>query len=598
MKEFFKMLLAVICGLFITGFIIFFLFSSMIAAFSLAGSSQEPLPKSGVLRMDMSELSITEQAGGEDPLAMIQGGYVETVGLWQAVQAINAAASDPSIKYIYLKSDGLSGDYATVEEIRKSLDKFRRSGKPVISFIENPTTGSYYLSSVADKIYMTSHPGGNPTVLGVGSQLIFLKDILDRLGVNVQLIRHGKYKSAGEMYIRSESSKENLEQNQAMVDAIWKNIADGITDSREITAEQLDEALNDLKLNLPQDFLELGFVDELLTAEELRGKLADLAVADDFSDVQMIDFYDYAAAKVLPDYKAKNKIAVIYADGEIVGGSENTQVAGDRFASIISKVRKDDSIKAVVLRVNSPGGSVIAADKIKNELDLLRAEKPLVASYGGYAASGGYWISANCEHIFSDAGTLTGSIGVFSMIPDFSNTAKNLAHVNITAVKSHAHADMYTLMRPFDSAELQTQQTLVDDIYSAFVSNVSRGRNLDPDYVDSIAQGRVWTGAEALEIGLVDEIGTLEDAIRYTVALASASDSASLDGWRIEEYPRPLSQMETILERFGAGTDDTDTDVFAGTAFEGVASAMQKFLRDSRSGNYVLARMPYAIELN
>ena len=598
MKEFFKMLLAVICGLFITGFIIFFLFSSMIAALSLAGSSQEPLPKSGVLRMDMSELSITEQAGGEDPLAMIQGGYVETVGLWQAVQAINAAASDPSIKYIYLKSDGLSGDYATVEEIRKSLDKFRRSGKPVISFIENPTTGSYYLSSVADKIYMTSHPGGNPTVLGVGSQLIFLKDILDRLGVNVQLIRHGKYKSAGEMYIRSESSKENLEQNQAMVDAIWKNISDGITDSREITAEQLDEALNDLKLNLPQDFLELGFVDELLTAEELRGKLANLAVADDFSDVQMIDFYDYAAAKVLPDYKAKNKIAVIYADGEIVGGSENTQVAGDRFASIISKVRKDDSIKAVVLRVNSPGGSVIAADKIKNELDLLRAEKPLVASYGGYAASGGYWISANCEHIFSDAGTLTGSIGVFSMIPDFSNTAKNLAHVNITAVKSHAHADMYTLMRPFDSAELQTQQTLVDDIYSAFVSNVSRGRNLDPDYVDSIAQGRVWTGAEALEIGLVDEIGTLEDAIRYTVALASASDSASLDGWRIEEYPRPLSQMETILERFGAGTDDTDTDVFAGTAFEGVASAMQKFLRDSRSGNYVLARMPYAIELN
>ncbi len=598
MKEFFKMLLAVICGLFITGFIIFFLFSSMIAAFSLAGSSQGPLPKSGVLRMDMSELSITEQAGGEDPLAMIQGGYVETVGLWQAVQAINAAASDPSIKYIYLKSDGLSGDYATVEEIRKSLDKFRQSGKPVISFIENPTTGSYYLSSVADKIYMTSHPGGNPTVLGVGSQLIFLKDILDRLGVNVQLIRHGKYKSAGEMYIRSESSKENLEQNQAMVDAIWKNIADGITGSREITAEQLDEALNDLKLNLPQDFLELGFVDELLTTEELRGKLADLAVADDFSDVQMIDFYDYAAAKVLPDYKAKNKIAVIYADGEIVGGSENTQVAGDRFASIISKVRKDDSIKAVVLRVNSPGGSVIAADKIKNELDLLRAEKPLVASYGGYAASGGYWISANCEHIFSDAGTLTGSIGVFSMIPDFSKTAKNLAHVNITAVKSHEHADMYTLMRPFDAAELQTQQTLVDDIYGAFVSNVSQGRNLDPDYVDSIAQGRVWTGAEALEIGLVDEIGTLEDAIHYTVALASASDSGSLDGWRIEEYPRPLTQMETILERFGAGTDDTDTDVFAGTAFEGVAGAMQKFLRDSRSGNYVLARMPYAIELN
>ena len=596
MKEFFKMLLAVICGLFITGFIIFFLFSSMVTALSLSGNSQPQLPKSGVLMMDMSQLSIAEQPSSPDPMSMLRGNTTQSIGIWQAVQAINAAAADPSVKYIYLKTDGLSGDYATVEEIRKSLDKFRQSGKPVISYIENPTTGSYYLSSVADKIYMTSNPGGNPTVLGVGTQLIFLKDILDRLGVNVQLIRHGKYKSAGEMYIRSESSQENLEQNQAMVDAIWKNISDGITGSREISSEQLDEALNELKLNLPQNFLELGFVDELLTGDELRGKLADLAVVDDFKDIQIINFSDYVTAKVLPDYKAKNKIAVIYADGEIVGGTDKSEVAGDRFASIISKVRKDDSIKAVVLRVNSPGGSVIAADKIKNELDLLKAEKPLVASYGGYAASGGYWISANCEHIFSDAGTLTGSIGVFSMIPDFSKTAKNLAHVNITTVKSHEHADMYTLMRPFDEQELATQQTLVDDIYTAFVSNVSQGRKLEPDYVDSIAQGRVWTGAEALEIGLVDEIGTLEDAIHYTVALVSDSASGSLDGWRVEEYPRPISQMESLLEMFGAGS--TDTDAFAGTAFEGVANAMQTFLRDSRSGNYVLARLPYAIELN
>ena len=358
MKEFFKMLLAVICGLFITGFIIFFLFSSMVTALSLSGNSQPQLPKSGVLMMDMSQLSIAEQPSSPDPMSMLRGNTTQSIGIWQAVQAINAAAADPSVKYIYLKTDGLSGDYATVEEIRKSLDKFRQSGKPVISYIENPTTGSYYLSSVADKIYMTSNPGGNPTVLGVGTQLIFLKDILDRLGVNVQLIRHGKYKSAGEMYIRSESSQENLEQNQAMVDAIWKNISDGITGSREISSEQLDEALNELKLNLPQNFLELGFVDELLTGDELRGKLADLAVVDDFKDIQIINFSDYVTAKVLPDYKAKNKIAVIYADGEIVGGTDKSEVAGDRFASIISKVRKDDSIKAVVLRVNSPGGKI------------------------------------------------------------------------------------------------------------------------------------------------------------------------------------------------------------------------------------------------
>lgn len=594
MKDFFKMLLAVVCGLLITGFIVFFLFSSMLAAFSLAGSSQTPLPKSGVLLMDMSKVTVAEQRKSADPMAMIQGNSIQTVGLWQTVQAINAAASDPAVKYIYLKSDGLSSDLATLEELRASLEKFRLSGKPVISYIENPTTGSYYLSTAADKIYMTSHPGGAPMVLGVGSQLIFLKDILDRLGVNVQLVRHGKYKSAGEMFVRSESSKENLEQNQAMVDAIWKSISAGITESREITSEELDAALENLKLNLPQDFLELGFVDELLTAEELRGKLADLAVVDDYKDLKFIGLADYVSAKVLPDYKAGERVAIIYADGEIVDGSAKTEVAGDRFADIISKVRKDEGIKAVVLRVNSPGGSVIASDKIKNELDLLKAEKPLVASYGGYAASGGYWISANCEHIFSDAGTLTGSIGVFSMIPDFSGTARKLAHVNVTAVKSHSHADMYSLMRPFDARELQVQQKMVDDIYTSFVSNVSGGRGLDPDYVDSIAQGRVWTGTEALEIGLVDEIGTLEDAIHYAVSLVSASGSGSLDGWRVDEYPRPVSSMETLLEMMGAGS--SEAHIFTGTPFEGVANAMQSFVRSSRSGNYVLARMPYAID--
>lgn len=594
MKQFLKMLLAVICGLFIAGFIVFFLFSSMLAAFSLAGSSQAPLPKSGVLLMDMSKVAVTEQRKSADPMAMIQGSSIQTVGLWQTVQAINAAAADPSVKYIYLKSDGLSSDLATVEELRSSLEKFRLSGKPVISYIENPTTGSYYLSTAADKIYMTSHPGGTPMMLGVGSQLIFLKDILDRLGVNVQLIRHGKYKSAGEMFVRSESSKENLEQNQAMVDAIWESISEGITSSREITSEELDAALEELKLNLPQDFLDLGFVDELLTVEELRSKLADLAVVDEYKDLQFIGLAEYASAKVLPDYKAKDRVAVIYADGEIVDGAAKSEVAGDRFADIISKVRKDEGIKAVVLRVNSPGGSVIASDKIKNELDLLKAEKPLVASYGGYAASGGYWISANCEHIFSDAGTLTGSIGVFSMIPDFSGTARKLAHVNVTAVKSHSHADMYSLMRPFDSRELQVQQKLVDDIYSSFVSNVSGGRSLDPDYVDSIAQGRVWTGSEALEIGLVDEIGTLEDAIHYAVSLVSTSGSGDLEGWRVEEYPRPVSSMEILLDRFGSGS--TDAGIFSGTPFENAASAMQSFLRSSRSGNYVLARMPYVID--
>ena len=590
MKDFLKMSLATIVGLiaFTAITTVFSLFT--IIGIAALGNSQPQLPKEGILKIDMSTFAITEQSTDANPLDMLTNGNqtLANIGIWDAITSINTAATDPAVKYIYLLPDAAMGGTAQLEEFRAALQNFRSSGKAVISYIENPTNTGYYLASVSDKIYMTPYDGVMNTFIGVSSQMVFLKDILDKIGVNVQLIRHGKYKSAGEMFIRNSSSKENLEQNESMVKSIWNSWGTTISESRGITLEQFNSLLNDLKLNNASDFIKGGLVDETLTREELNNKLAALYLTDNPDNIKSIAFKDYVTAKKNALSLADKTVAVIYADGNIVDGQEKQEVAGDRFAAIIAKVRKDPSVGAVVLRVNSPGGSVLASEKIKAELDLLREKVPVIASYGAYAASGGYWISANSDYIFANASTLTGSIGVFSMIPDFSNTVKDNLHVTITHINSNKHSDMYSMMRPLDNAEVAYMQASVEQIYDKFTSLVAQGRNMTVDAVDNIAQGRVWTGAEALEIGLVDQIGTLEDALKY--AALSIEGVTSLQDVKIEAYPKPLTTMELLLESING-----PTEVFAGTPFEGVETAFRNWTQ-SQSGK-AYARIPYEITI-
>lgn len=594
MKEFLKMTLAVICGIIIASIISIIIGVGFIGALTASGSAQPSIPKSGVLWMDMSKFTVAEQNTPSDPMSMIQGTATETVGIMEAVNAINAAAEDPAVQYIYIKADNMSGGTAHLQELRTSLAKFRKSGKAIVSYISSPTTGNYYLASVADKVYMTSHHGSTIQFFGVGSQLIFLKDLLDKLGVNVQLIRHGKYKSAGEMYIKNAPSEENLEQNQVMISSIWSSMAAEIAESRSISVENLNNLLDNLLLNSPEDFLNNGLVDGLMTREELESKLADLAVEEEFSKVKFINFQDYVAAKNIPNLKAKKKIAVIYADGEIVDGVGKKDVAGSRFAKIISDVKADSTVKAVVFRVNSPGGSVLASEYIKTEIDLLKKVKPVVASYGEYAASGGYWISAACDKIFANPTTLTGSIGVFSMIPDVSGTLSKVAHVNVTYVNSNKHSDIYSMMRPLDEQEKDYFQASVEDIYTKFVNLVAEGRNLDTEFVDSIAQGRVWSGSDAIKLGLVDELGTLEDAITWA---AAAAGDASLADWNVTSYPTPPTTMESIMEMFGQNS--AKANVFSGTPFENTADAFMRWSESLKDEGHsiMFARMPYDIAI-
>ena len=590
MKDFLKMTLAVLAGLFIAGILGFMLFFGFIGTLASLGSSTPAMPRSGVLFMDMSRISIAEQTQETDPMAMIQGQDISIIGLWDAVKAIEKAASDPAVQCIYLKADGLSaGGIAPVEELRQALGDFRLSGKPVVAYTENPGTGSYYLASVADKIYMGSYKGGSNMMVGVGTQMIFIKDLLDKLGVNVQLIRHGKFKSAGEMYIKSRPSEENLLQTREMVNSMWDGMAESICSSREISREDLDGMIDNLKLNTPEDFLACRLVDELLTKEELKEKLAVLAKESKYEEVKFISLRDYVNINAQTVSKARRKIAIIYAEGEIIDGYDKQEVAGDRFAGIISSVRADSTVKAVVLRVASPGGSVAASEKIRTEIDLLRKVKPVIASYGNYAASGGYWISNSCDKIFSDKSTLTGSIGVFSMIPDFSGTAEKVFHVGVTNVGSSRHSDMYSLTRPLDAEETAYMQRSVDDIYEAFLENVSAGRGMDKAEIDEIAQGRVWTGSDALKIGLVDEIGTLADAVRYA-AIAAGDTEADLGTWEVAAYPKPMTTLDIILENLTGSTD-----ALAGTPFESVGRAFRSW--DATSTGKVYARMPYIMEI-
>ncbi len=608
--EFFKWVLAVICGLFVWGLVkaIFFIMMIGSLASSAASSSGSSalIPKEGVLLMDMSKLIITEQTTEGMPTMSLNslsglgsGTMIAPVGVYDAVRAIHTAAADPGVKLILLKTDNIASELSNVSEVREALADFRKSGKAVVAYGEAYTSGSYYLASIADKIYTTSHHGGNNFMLGLGGRMIFLKDLLDKLGVNYQLIRHGKYKSAGEMYIRNTPSPENMEQNQVMIDSMWESIANETAQARGISVDSLNYFIDNLSINFPEDMTKHNLADEILTVEGYKEKMAVLAGKDKYKDVKFIPFKDYVTAKVKPNTASKKKIAVIYADGNIVEQEDPNNISGDRFANIIAKVRADSTIKAVVLRVNSPGGTVLAASKIKEEIDLTRAVKPVVASYGAYAASGGYWISNSCDHIFSGATTLTGSIGCFSAIPEFSKTVKDIAKVNIVPVNSHKHSDMVSLMRPFNEEETRMMQDYVDDIYTNFVNIVAEGRDMTYEAVDEIAQGRVWTGADALKIGLVDEIGTLEDAITYAASMAGDPDVAS---WNVVGYPKPLTVMQQIMAQLGGKSTNPEEiveNVLEGTPMEGIAKSLLDWKNTWTKGNgqLMFARLPFEIEI-
>ena len=559
MKDFFKVLLASFVGT-VLAFLVFRFFSIiLLVGIASFGSSDEPIiAKESILLLDF-KTPITEQKGDKFSVNPITGDIDMTgsMSLYSFVKAIDAAAEDTGIKFIYMTPGTLNMGIAQMEEVRDALKRFRASGKAIISYSNEFNNANYYLASVSDKVIF--NPYGDVFILGLSSNMIFFKDLLDRIGVDLQLIRHGKYKAAAEQFVQNNISAENLEQNKTMLNSIWKGWCDEIAESRDFSSEQFNFWIDNLEFQNASSALERGLVDELWYSDQVADYLCSLFGVTESKDLKFTPINKYAAARVKPELRAKEKIAVVYADGEIVMEGSDKAVSGIKLSQTLDKIRKDSTIKAVVLRVNSPGGFVSASEMIHREISLLKEVKPVIASYGDYAASGGYWISAKADKIFTNKSTLTGSIGVFALVPNLSKTMEKHLHLRSVAITTNKHSDAMSGMRALDNAEREYVRKSVEKIYTDFATIVATGRNMSFEQVEMIAQGRVWAGSDALEIGLADMEGGLVDAIAY------AAEMAGLSKYRLVEYPQVKTTLEKIMESVSKTGADINTlaDPFA-----------------------------------
>lgn len=533
---------------------------AMLPLMALAG-------KAKVLKIDFKNPIAERNVGGSsfDIMSLING-TPNTVTLLSYVNAIDAAAQDKNIGMIYMTPENVSAGLAQLEEIRAALERFRQTGKPVVAYCRTFSNGSYYLASVADKIILD--PASESMITGISSQMIFLKDILDALHVDIQLIRHGKYKAAGEMYTRSSASPENRLQTEELINSIWSSMTDQMAASRGITPQQFNDMVENLDLCLADDYKEKGLIDEAWYKDEVEQYLCEQNGVKKIGEVGFVKINKYATK--LKKGNRKNKIAVVYADGEIVESGSDADIVGTKLANTLRKVREDKKVKAVVFRVNSPGGSAQAAEAIRHEIQLLRTVKPVIVSFGDYAASGGYWISAESDRIFTNNNTITGSIGVFGLVPSLGNTASKVLKVNVETVGTTSHSDMMSGMRKLNDSEVDYVQRQIEKIYDDFTGLVSNGRGMSKDSVDAIGQGRVWSGVDAMRIGLTDCKGGLKDAIDYAAVKVGLGKS----DYRVSLYP---VAKEVSLFQMLSGGDTADPEENLTTSVENEVSLSDMF---------------------
>lgn len=464
--------------------------------------------------------------------------FNSTQGLDDIVDCINDAAKNDNVDGIFLKLSTVNASIATLTEIRSALKAFKKSGKFIYCYAEDYSQTGYYLGSVSDQMFM--NPMGVVLFKGMAAQVVFIKDLLDKVGVEPQIFRHGTFKSAVEPLMLNKMSEANREQTLTYIQSIWQHIVNEIAASRNLTAEQLNEIAENLS-SLSGDPQELGMIDSLFYEDQLTDFLCKATNAKDADDLNLCSTKDYINS--ISRKENNNKIAIIYASGDIVNGKgDNDEIGATNFMRTISKIRKDDDIKAVVLRINSPGGSASASEYIWRELTLLKAQKPVVVSMGDYAASGGYYIASASDCIVAQPTTITGSIGVFGVTMNAKKLMNDKLGITSDEVKTHAHADAGSIFRPFDSAEKDAMQHSIEKIYSTFIKRVADNRNLSTEYVDSIAQGRVWTGSDALQLKLVDKLGGLNTAIQI------AAQKANLKEYSISKYPHSKNGWEQLSD--------------------------------------------------
>ena len=469
----------------------------------------------------------------------------DNAGMNDIINNIKAAAVDENISGIFLElsSLGTSAASANIEEIRNELIKFRETGKFVVSYSEAYSQSAYYLATAANEIYL--FPEGMIDIHGMATQNMFYKHLFDKLDIEMQIIRpaNNKFKSAVEPYFLDKMSDANREQNEVLLNSMWTKICDDISDARDIEVSTINKFADDLTLAFdPELALENKFVDGLLYRDELIAKLKQLVNIDDDKKLNLIKNTQYA--KVRPElYNGSDKIGVVYASGQIMDGEgDNSTIGGETLSKAIRAARNDSKVKAIVMRVNSPGGQVVASEVIRREVELAAKEKPFIVSMGNYAASGGYWISTSSDYIFADPNTLTGSIGVFATVPNLKGFMNEKLGLTFDEVKTNENSDYGSITKPLTPYQMNLMQKYVTDTYDDFITLVSETRGLRKTFVDSIGQGRVWSGSDALELGLVDELGGIEKAIEY------AAKQANLEDYSIKEFPKQEDPFESLLK--------------------------------------------------
>ncbi|REH42933.1 protease-4 [Tenacibaculum gallaicum] len=532
--KFLRNLLASILGFFIA---IFLLFVFFFAIASIVGADEKVVVKSNsVLELDLST-PIKDYAPKENnPIAEALELTDEKLALNKIINAIENAKNDTKIKGISIKTAFVNAGIAQTQAIRNKIEEFKESGKFVYAYNDIYTQKNYYLSSVADSLFL--NPIGVIDFRGLSTEILYFKDFEDKYGVKMEVIRHGKYKSAVEPFLENEMSEANREQTTSFLKSIWSEITDDISKSRNISIEKLNLIADNYDGRNVTVAKENNLIDASIYEDEYKEKLA-IGSDKKTNTISIEDYINSGKGRI--SSTAKDKIAVIYAQGDIIYGEGNEDYIGQGIINkAIRKARKDDNVKAVVLRVNSPGGNALASELIWRELELTKKEKPIVVSMGNYAASGGYYIACNANKIFAEPTTITGSIGVFGAIPNFSQFTDNIG-INAEQVSTN-NSPSYSVFEPMNKKFYDVTKEGIEEMYTTFVNRVSAGRNMTFEQVNEIAQGRVWTGKEAIENGLVDQLGSLDDAIK------TAAELAELENYRVRNYPNYKTDLKEALK--------------------------------------------------
>ena len=588
--NFIKNVLATFVGIILFCMMSFFLLLIIgVVASAGSSSSRKSTKSNSIIKLDLENVS--NDYGGSVYIEDFDYKETNNDGLINVLQAIDYAKTDNKIKGISIENNATSLGSTQRKAIVEKLAEFKKTGKFVVAYADYYSQGEYYLASVADTVYM--NPMGSIDFKGLASEVLYMKDLQEKTGIHMEVIRHGKYKSAVEPFLQQTMSDENREQLTVLLNSIWESYVGDISKNRKISVESLNTIATNLDARNANLALQNKLIDKIAYLDQYQNgikKALDIKYDDDINEIDILDYIKDVNLNI-KKVSAKDQIAVIFAQGEIQGGEGNVNTIGEGSINrALKEARKNDKIKAVVLRVNSPGGSALTSDIIWREIELTKKVKPVIVSMGDVAASGGYYIACNANKIFAEPGTITGSIGVFGMVPNFKKVADKFG-VNAEAVKTHENATGYSVFEEMSPKYKQTLTESIEIIYDTFISRVAEGRKMDKAKVDEMAQGRVWTGTMAKQLGLVDELGSLDDAIAYAAKLVKTED------YKVSLYPEYEIEFADLFRKFlGMSVSSVKEDAIKSEIGTENYELLQRmnYLKQSKG---VQAMMPYHLNI-